>query len=68
MNIQAELTITWLENGQIKVSGCINNEMVSLFILDKGRDAIKAHCAKLAEKPMITPARFIGFPQNGERG
>jgi hypothetical protein len=48
--------------GQVQVAGPINNEMVSLWMLEKAKDAVKLFTAQQAADNRIVPATALPRP------
>jgi hypothetical protein len=54
------MTITFDQaTGQIGVNGPIQNEMISFYMLEKAKDAVKAFTAQQRQDNRITPATFL---------
>ena len=68
--MRAKLEITWLDDGKVSVSGPIGNEPISLWMLEKAKDAIKQHNANPDNHRQITPAGIgiLDALGNGHRG
>ena len=57
------LTVKLYPTGKIDVTGPIANEMLCLFLLEKGKDIIKAYAAKLEleNRPKIVKGGMLNF-------
>lgn len=60
------LTIT-LNNEGVKVDGPINNEPLSLWLLDKAKDIVKIHNIQQNTPKIEKPHGIMGFVRNFKR-
>lgn len=56
-----ELKIVVDDNGQVQISGPIQNKMLSYGMLELARDAIQTFAEKAAANNGIIPARTLPF-------
>ena len=70
-NVIAQLVITLQDNGQVEISGPIENKMLVYGMLESARDAIQEHTARVAKGGLVVPKMSIvppGAGQNGNKG
>lgn len=62
---EIKILITVNKDGQINVEGCIQNEPLAFWLLDKAKDIIKVYNIKNNDQ-LITPAKggIINFVKN----
>lgn len=54
-NIVITFTINMYDNGQVDVSGPVENKVLCYGLLEVARDAIAEHAKKAAEQRIVTP-------------
>ena len=60
-----KLTITLSPNGQVSVTGPIDNAMLCYGLLEVAKDVVRMHVMKKAESPIIQPITRVVLPGNG---
>ena len=61
-----KLTITLSPNGQVSVTGPIDNAMLCYGLLEVAKDVVRTHVQKKAESGIVIPR--IVMPRNGGLG
>jgi hypothetical protein len=68
---KAEMLITIDQNGQISVTGPINDKFISYAMLEAARDVVKDHHDKIARSSIVAPTsedvRAIGLAGEKDR-